>query len=783
METSPKRTWDWSVAGLLLVIVLTASVRLAATEWTTHLYFGEAMGVIGACVGLALGVSRFRDRIARWLGLGYTLTIVPWQLMILSESDLKLGERLAELGLRINVALITVSRGQNLDDPILFIALITLTFWLVGLISGFRLARHLDTLTALLPSGLVILIVQIYDSTTPARIWWMAFYLFLSLLMIGRVYYLENHRTWKEKHIFQRPETARDFSSGLMITAALVIMITWILPLSVTSLKAATEFWREFVRPLRPLKEEIARALDPLDSPYGARGGKTDFYLESLALGRGLPLSDDVIFRVEAPFDLVNPPPRFYWRGRVFTTYNGTDWVNTNPTREGFDSLPTNVLIPDMATREIGTFVVRNATEQSLMYSPAQPVWNNQSGEMIFNLLPENERDLFSFQASPPLQAREAYEVRAALVNPTVEELQAAGTDYPEWVTNMYLQLPPGFSPRIQELARQIATGQPTPYDQTTAITQWLRTNIEYQAVIPAPPANVDALEWVLFEYKHSFCVYYATGEVLMLRSLGVPARMAVGFAQGELDEETNSYTVLRKDYHAWPEVYFPGIGWVEFEPTPSQADLVRPINNQIGTLSTDQTAPPVVPVPPLEDNSNPTGQSQNKVIESIVTLLTTYRSTVIWVAWIALLLALWGLDLRTGWVGRIPLYIEARTERNGAEPPRWVRTWAAWIRLSPIGRAYETINLSLRILSSPQPIYATPAERAKRLVSLVPAAQVRVQELTAQHERAVYAGAGSELSSARKAAFFILLHTIQTRLIQLGRSLDERFSRPNSFR
>jgi transglutaminase-like putative cysteine protease len=783
METSPKRTWDWTVAGLLLVIVLTASARLAATEWTTNLYFGEAMGVIGAGVGLALGASRFNNRVARWLGLGYTLTFVPWQLMILSESDLKLGERLAELGLRINAALTLVARGQNLDDSILFITFITLTFWLAGLVSGYRLARRLDILTALLPSGLVILIVQIYDSTTPARIWWLAFYLFLSLLLIGRVYYLENRSTWKTQRVFQMPETARDLSSGLMITAALVVITTWILPLSITSLKAATEFWREFVQPLRPIREDIGRALDPLNSSYGARGGKTDFYTESLALGRGLPLSDDVIFRVKAPEDLVNPPPRFYWRGRIFTTYNGTDWVNTNPSRQDFDSLTADVLIPDMATREIGTFEVTNAVAQSLIYSPAQPVWNNQSGEMLFNPLPGNERDLFSFQATPPLQARETYEVRAALVNPSIAEMQAAGAVYPEWVTNTYLQLPANFSPRIQDLARQIAADKETPYDKATAITQWLRANIAYQAVIPAPPANVDALEWVLFEYKQSFCVYYATGEVLMLRSLGVPARMAVGFAQGELDEETNSYTVLRKDYHAWPEVYFPGIGWVEFEPTPSQADLVRPISNEIAAIPVEQTATPVVPVPPLENTANPTDQTQNNVILSIVAFLATHRSAIIWIMWIAFLLALWGLDRRTGWVGRIPLYIEARAERNGAEPPRWVRTWAAWIRLSLIGRAYETINLSLRILSNPQPMHATPVERANRLVSLVPAAQARVKELTAQHERAVYAGGVSQLSTARKAAFFILLRTIQTRLIQLTQSFDERFSRPNSFR
>ena len=780
METSPKRPWDWTVAGLFVTVVLTAAVRLVATDWTTHLYFGEAMAVIGACVGLALGASRFRDVWTRWLGLGYTLTVVPYQMTVLSELDSTFGEKLAELGLRIGVSLQTVSRGQTLDDPILFILFITLTFWLVGLVSGYRLARHWDSLTALLPSGLVILVIQIYDSSEKARIWLLAFYLFLSLLVLGRIYFLQNRTTWREKRVLQKPETAHDLSNGLMKAAALVVLVTWALPLSLSSLKSAAEFWQEFTRPLRPIREDIARALDPLDSSYGGRGGQSDFYSETLPLGRGLPLSDDIIFRVEAPDDLTNPPPRFYWRGRVFTTYTGTDWSNTTSQRDAYDALSTDVPIPDMTLREIGAFTFRNMVAQSLIYSPGQPVWVNRAGEMLYRPLGNNERDVFSFQSVPPMQARELYEVRAALVNPTIEELQNAGTDYPEWVTSAYLQLPENFSPRISELAVQITTDSLTPYDKAQAITSWLRREIEYQAVIPAPPADVDVLEWVLFDYRQSFCVYYATSEVLMLRSLGIPARMAVGFAQGELDEDTNSYTVLRKDYHAWPEVYFPGIGWVEFEPTASQDDLARPLNNEVLTLPSEEQPSAPLPFPP--DNMEPDEQTVEPSTP-VIPWTMRYRSTIVWVSWIAILLALWGLNRQTGWVGRIPLYLEQRAQRSGNEPPRWIRTWARWTRLTSVERAYESINLSLRTLGDPQPIHVTPAERANRLVGLVPAAQAWVQELTAQHERVLFAGAESRGSVARKAAFFILLTTIQARLIQLEDSFEERFSRPNSFR
>ena len=134
------------------------------------------------------------------------------------------------------------------------------------------------------------------------------------------------------------------------------------------------------------------------------------------------------------------------------------------------------------------------------------------------------------------MRGGESYQVDAILSNPNRQQLQEAGTSYPEWVTQKYLQLPKAFSPRIKELAAEITAGTQTPFEKSIAITRYLRENIKYAPTIPEVPRNKDPLEWVLFEYKQAYCVYYASAEVLMLRSVGVPARMAVGFAQGQHD-------------------------------------------------------------------------------------------------------------------------------------------------------------------------------------------------------------------------------------------------------
>ena len=136
--------------------------------------------------------------------------------------------------------------------------------------------------------------------------------------------------------------------------------------------------------------------------------------------------------------------------------------------------------------------------------------------------------------------------------------------------------MPDDLSTKVIKLAEEITAEYDNPYDKAAAVTKYLRDNIEYSNSIPLPPRNKDPLEWMLFEYKKAYCVYYSSAEIMMLRSVGIPARMAVGFAQGDRDE--NDYFVHRNDAHAWPEVYFPDIGWVEFEPTGSQPAINRPL-------------------------------------------------------------------------------------------------------------------------------------------------------------------------------------------------------------
>jgi transglutaminase-like putative cysteine protease len=154
--------------------------------------------------------------------------------------------------------------------------------------------------------------------------------------------------------------------------------------------------------------------------------------------------------------------------------------------------------------------------------------------------------------------------------------LRMAGVNYPAWIGETYLQIPDSITDRTYKLAATIAAPHNNPYDIAWAIEDYLRRNITYNERVPPPPEGVEPVDYVLFESQQGYCTYYASAMMIMLRSQGIPARVAAGFALGTYDPITGAYRVLESDAHTWVEVYFPGYGWVEFEPTAAETPIIR---------------------------------------------------------------------------------------------------------------------------------------------------------------------------------------------------------------
>lgn len=140
--------------------------------------------------------------------------------------------------------------------------------------------------------------------------------------------------------------------------------------------------------------------------------------------------------------------------------------------------------------------------------------------------------------------------------------------NYPPRVSSLYLQLP-HVDPRVTNLAREITSGSESNYARARAIDGYLKSHYAYTLQLPRERMP-DPLAYFLFERKKGHCEYFASSMTVMLRTLGIPARVVNGFRGGEYNDLTSSYIIREKDAHSWVEVYFPEYGWVTFDPTPS---------------------------------------------------------------------------------------------------------------------------------------------------------------------------------------------------------------------
>lgn len=163
--------------------------------------------------------------------------------------------------------------------------------------------------------------------------------------------------------------------------------------------------------------------------------------------------------------------------------------------------------------------------------------------------------------------ARMRYEALSYVPVVPPAELRAASSDYPDDVRRVYLQLP-SLDPRIPRLAGEVTATARTPYDKAAALESYFHARFGYTLELASPPKG-DPLAYFLFERRAGHCEYFAAAMTVMLRALGIPARYVNGFLPGEYNDIGGDYIVRASDAHSWVEVYFPGYGWLPFDPTP----------------------------------------------------------------------------------------------------------------------------------------------------------------------------------------------------------------------
>ncbi|HEY7439797.1 MAG TPA: DUF3488 and transglutaminase-like domain-containing protein [Acidimicrobiia bacterium] len=263
-----------------------------------------------------------------------------------------------------------------------------------------------------------------------------------------------------------------------------------------------------------------------------------------------------------------------FWQAQTFDRWDGRVWTvsDDRPTPlRGGTSIPIpgvdadGVRFPDVPTDELVQTYYLDRDAPNMIFGAESPVRLYFPEHIVFQV-PDG-----SVRAGVNLYNGAVYTVvsRRALTTPTVLRAANDRLEIPPSILEQYAAAPVTTS-RVRALAARITAAAPTTYDKVRALEAWMSAHTKYTIDIPPLPKGADAVDQFLFVDRRGFCEQIGTSLVVMLRSLGIPARLAVGYAQGERNPFTGLYEVRASDAHAWAQVYFPGVGWQSFDPTAS---------------------------------------------------------------------------------------------------------------------------------------------------------------------------------------------------------------------
>ncbi|WP_332897871.1 transglutaminase TgpA family protein [Haladaptatus sp. CMSO5] len=272
---------------------------------------------------------------------------------------------------------------------------------------------------------------------------------------------------------------------------------------------------------------------------------------EEVAVLGSISLSPEVRFSVTADRSQ-------YWKVGSYDRYTGGGWVRT-----GESTLYTSSLAaPEGDSRRLVQTFEIETSRMDTMPSAWKPV-SVRGTQSDRTRVTQHE----GIQPLGSLREGDRYTVLSRVPQTHPDQLRSAGADYPEYIEDRYLQLPESTPDRVGEFTSQITANAENPYDTARVIEVYLESNKAYSLDVERPDGDI--ADSFLFEMDRGYCTYYATTMVTMLRTQGIPARLAVGYTPGEQVAD-DKWVVRGLDAHAWVEVYFPETGWVQFDPTPA---------------------------------------------------------------------------------------------------------------------------------------------------------------------------------------------------------------------
>lgn len=481
------------------------------------------------------------------------------------------------LMVRLQTWLAGFDENISVNDSLIRSLFWILIHWLVSAWLGW-FAEKRKALIALLPALTVLTVVMAYSER---RVEYLLALLIILLLLMGIWHYKTHTILWQKTRV--------DFSESISIDlGSAVVVITFIVSLLAAVTPSLS--WNDLVELLRKRNNNDAAEMLGIQRPVGSIQASPT---QSPSMPRDHLLTGSfansekvvmIIFTGELPpvptEMLPAPVPQYYWRDVVYDQYMGTGWASSLAIKQ---SVAANTpLLPALLNEYhlIKMDVQMVEPEGRIFWSgtlfsldvPFTAQWRlRPTSDLFADQTALIQADLFAATSDVT-----AYHAETYIPAPTLDDLRSASSEYPEDIFNRYLVLPRDVPERVRTLAFEITEGIENPYDKAKAIESYLRKTYPYDLEVPAPPSNQDVTDYFLFDLKKGYCDYYATAMVVLARINGLPARFVSGYSPGLYDAPNARYIIRELNAHSWVEVYFPEIGWVEFEPTASLPEIER---------------------------------------------------------------------------------------------------------------------------------------------------------------------------------------------------------------
>ena len=637
----------WATFAILIVTLLIVANSINSAGWVES---GGLTAILlwSAVFGLALAKVRLPWFILIPAGLLVGAIAVVWQASRTVEGD-SIVEQLVETYGRLDIWWEAATTGGISTDLLPFLIMLLSLGWIAGFLSSWFIFRWSNVWVAVLLLGMAILTnLSFLPDTFASRFF---IFVFLAMVLVVRVSIIQRHERWKRLNVRFTPGAGWLTLHATVWFSIAVLILAVALPMNAYTNTQAAQVWNIGRTPVATAEDFFARLFAALPSKKDQPGrlfgrwlpfiGKISFGGEAVGwastdypsywlsqtynqyTSKGWVATDAE--SIDIGPDIL-PPPQGDMLKRVqktqvmqlgfstdnFLTGGAYDWVSREGAVESLepmkfyihltddsldDTMPADIreLADSLRTESIGmtpqgvqTLASQLIPEDALLIE----VLEDDSGDaewVVVQRKAPTTPDLVAWRFKESTEQNEAYRMTSLVSIATDDDLREASTEYDSFITDHYLQLPSSLPDRVRDLAERLTAGSDNPLDKALDVQEYLRgPEFTYSLDIEAPPIEADGVDWFLFDSKVGYSDYFGSSMAVMLRSVGVPARMAAGYAPGELNQD-GQRVIRDSDSHGWVQVYFPGYGWIDFEPTPNWPTHDRsPRLPRLGTGSTD---------------------------------------------------------------------------------------------------------------------------------------------------------------------------------------------------